>query len=60
MLDEFSELTKVANYTMCTNLLQKVEVLAALIQGLIDAGWQATWLTYKQLKVPKITSSTYS
>ena len=43
-------LTKVAIYPMCTNSHQKNVVLATLIQGPRDTGWQVTWLMYKQLK----------
>ena len=50
MLDEFGGLTDVVIYPMCANLLWRVVVLATLIQGLIVTGWQATQLTYKQLK----------
>ena len=42
-------LTKVAIYPVCTNLLQKVAVLATPIQGLRDIRWQTTQLTCKQL-----------
>ena len=37
-------------YPMCTTSLWRAVVLATLIQGLIVAGWQATWLTYKKLR----------
>ena len=37
-------------YPICTTSLWRAVVLATLIPGLIDAGWQATLLTYKQLK----------
>ena len=37
-------------FPVCANLLQRDAVLAALIQGLIVTGWQATKLTYKQLR----------
>ena len=50
MLDGFGGLTKVAIHPECANLLQRVVVHAAAIQGPIDAGWQATQLTDKQLK----------
>ena len=49
-LDGFGGLTEVAIYPTCANSLWRVAVLATLIQGLIVTGWQATWLTYKQLK----------
>ena len=42
ILEGFGELTKVAIYPACATLLQRVAVLATLIQGPIDAGWQAT------------------
>ena len=50
MLGEFGGLTEFTDYLMCATLLQKAVALAALVLGLIDAGWQATWLTHKQLK----------
>ena len=50
MLDEFGGLTEVTIYPACTTQLQRVVVLAFLVLGQIDAGWQATWLTHKQLK----------
>ena len=50
MLNAFGGLTKVMIYPTCTNSLQRVAVLATLIQGLIVTGWQATQLTYKQLR----------
>ena len=48
-LDELG-LTKVMTYPVCANLHQTIVVLAALIQGLRDTGWQVTQLTCKQLK----------
>ena len=50
---------------MCTNLLQKVAVSAAPIQGPRDIRWQTTWVTCKQLnwhqlRVLKITLGTCS
>ena len=50
MLDGFRGLTKVVIYPTCVNSLQRVAVLATLIQGPIATGWPATQLTYKQLK----------
>ena len=50
MLDEFGGLTKGAIYPTCTTLLQRAVVLAFPVPSHIDAGWQATQLTYKQLK----------
>ena len=49
MLDGFGGLTEVAIYPMDTTLFWKAVVLAFLVPGYIDAGWQATQLTYKQL-----------
>ena len=50
MLAGFGGLTKVTIHPTCANLLQGYAVLATPIQGLIDAGWQATQLIGKQLK----------
>ena len=50
MLDGFGGFTKVAICPMHVNSLQRVVVLATVIQGPIVTGWQATQLTYKQLK----------
>ena len=50
MQGQFSGLTKVTIYPTCTNSLQRAVVLAFPVLGPIDAGWQATQLTYKQLK----------
>ena len=50
MLAEFSGLTKVTIDPICTTLLWRVVVLASPVLGPIDAGWQATQLTHKQLK----------
>ena len=43
-------LTKVMIYPACTNLHQKIVVLATPTLGSRDAGWQDTWLTHKQLR----------
>ena len=37
-------LTKVTMYPVCANLHQKIAILATLIQGLMDTGWQVTQL----------------
>ena len=37
-------LTKVTIHPMCANSHQKIAVLATLIQGLMDTGWQVTQL----------------
>ena len=50
MLDEFGGLTEVTIYPMCATALQRAAVLAFPVLGQIDAGWQATQLTHKQLK----------
>ena len=50
MLEEFGGCTKVTSCSQSTILLQTAVVLASLIPGLRDAGWQATQLTHKQLK----------
>ena len=50
MPNGFVGLTKVMLYPMCANLHQKIAVLATLIQGPMDTGWQVTWLPCKQLK----------
>ena len=50
MLDGFGGLTEVAIYPTCATSLQRAVVLAFLVPGQIDAGWQVTWMTYKQLK----------
>ena len=49
MLDEFGGHTKVMIYPTYTTLLRRAEVLAFPVPCQIDAGWQATWLTHKQL-----------
>ena len=48
--DGLTEVTKVMIYPMCATLLQRAAVLATPIQGPIVTGWQATQLTYKQLR----------
>ena len=50
MLEDFGGLTEVMFYPQSAILLQMVVVLASPILGLMNAGWQATWLTHKQLK----------
>ena len=50
MLNGSSGLTKVAIYPTCATSLQRVVVLAFPVLGQIDAGWQDTQLTCKQLK----------
>ena len=65
MLDGFSGLTEVTIYSMCTSSLKRVAVLAACNTG-SDRHMLASYLTNlqatkaHQLKVPKITLSTYS
>ena len=49
-LDGFGGLNEVTVYPTCVSSLQRVVVLAVLVLGQIDARWQDTWLTYKQLK----------
>ena len=50
IVDGFNGLTKVVIYPACATQLQRTAVLTFLIPGQIDAGWQATQLTHKQLK----------
>ena len=50
ILGEFCGLTEVMTYPVCATLLWRAVVLVSPIQGLIDTGWQVTWLTHKQLK----------
>ena len=50
MLDGSGGLAKVMIYSACATSLQRAVVLATLIWGLIVAEWQATQLTYKQLR----------
>ena len=45
MLDEFGGLAKVMIDPTCVTLLQRAVVLALLVLGQIDAGWQVTQLT---------------
>ena len=48
--DESGGLTEVTIYPTCAISLQRVVVLAFLVLGQIDTGWQDTQLTCKQLK----------
>ena len=50
MLGGFGGLTEDTIDPTCATSLQRVAVLATPIQGPTDTGWQATQLTYKQLK----------
>ena len=50
MLENFTGHTEVVSYCQSAILLQMAVVLTPLIPGLMNAGWQATWLTHKQLK----------
>ena len=49
-LGEFGGLTEVAIYPTFATPLQRAVVLASLVPGPVDAGWQVTQLTHKQLK----------
>ena len=46
---EFGGLTDVTIYPTCTTQLWRAVAHASPIPGLIDAGWQVTQLTHKQL-----------
>ena len=50
MLDEFGWVTEVKIYPTCAASLQRAVVLAFPVPGQIHTRWQATQLTYKQLK----------
>ena len=50
MLDGFNGLTEVVIYPTCITQLRRAVVLTFPVLGQIDAGWQATQLTHKQLK----------
>ena len=50
MLGDFGGCTEVMSYHQSAILLQTAVVLATPVLGLMNAGWQATWLTHKQLK----------